>query len=67
MWMVWLLWLTIVLGGAYMGIGALVQMRHSGFDLALALMALMYLGTALYGLPRLVKLFGARPSHGGGH
>jgi hypothetical protein len=67
MWMVWLLWLTIVFGGAYMGLGALAQMRRAGFEPALALMAALYLATALYGLPRLLRLFGAQPGGGGEH
>jgi hypothetical protein len=65
MWMLWLLWGTLTLGGFFMGGGALVALRREGFDLALALNALLYTGCGLYSLPKLVKLFGApRP---GGH
>jgi hypothetical protein len=58
--MVWLLWSTIALGGLFMGGGALLALRERGFDLALALNAVLYLGCAVYALPRFVKLFAAR-------
>ena len=54
--MLYLLWVTIVGGGLFMGLGAAWTMLEKGFDLALALNAVLYLGCALYGLPRLVKL-----------
>ncbi|MEM7356277.1 MAG: hypothetical protein AAF657_36010 [Acidobacteriota bacterium] len=54
--MVYLLWITVVCGGLFMSGGALRTMLAQGFDLALALNAVLYLGCALYGLPRLVKL-----------
>ena len=60
MWMVWLLWTTIALGGLFMSGGALLALRERGFDLALALNALLYLGCALYALPRFLKLFAGR-------
>jgi hypothetical protein len=60
MWMVWLLWSTIVLGGLFMSGGALLALRAHGFDLALALNAAMYLGCGLYALPRFLKLFSGR-------
>ena len=56
MFMVYLLWIVIVFGGGFMGIGATWTMVERGFDLALALNAFLYLGCALYGLPRLIKL-----------
>lgn len=56
MFMVYLLWITVVCGGLFMSGGALRTMLAQGFDLALALNAVLYLGCALYGLPRLVKL-----------
>ena len=56
MFMVYLLWIIIVFGGLFMGIGAAWTMVERGFDAALLLNALLYLGCALYGLPRLVKL-----------
>lgn len=56
MWMLWLLWSTIALGGLLMGGGALYTIKQSGFDLALALNAVLYLGCALYALPRLLTL-----------
>ena len=56
MFMLYLLWVTIVFGGLFMGIGSVWTMVTRGFDLALLLNALLYSGCALYGLPRLVKL-----------
>lgn len=52
----WLLWIIVVPGGLYMGLNALMVMIGSGFDIALALNTIIYLGCALYGLPRLFKL-----------
>jgi hypothetical protein len=60
MWMVWLLWSTIALGGLFMGGGALLALRAHGFDLPLALNAALYLGCAVYALPRFVKLFAGK-------
>ncbi len=58
--MLWLLWGTLVLGGFFMGGGALLALRAHGFDLALALNAALYLGCAVYALPRLVRLLAPR-------
>ena len=60
MFMVYLLWVTIVFGGLFMSGGALRTMLAHGFDVALALNAVLYLGCALYGLPRLVKLISGK-------
>jgi hypothetical protein len=56
MWMVWLLWLIVVCGGLFMGLGAAGALLDGGFDLALALNAIAYLGCAVYGMPRLYRL-----------
>ncbi len=56
MFMLYLLWVTIVGGGLFMSIGAAWTILEQGFDVALALNVVLYLGCALYGLPRLVKL-----------
>ncbi len=56
MFMLYLLWVTVVGGGLFMGLGAAWTMFEHGFDVALTLNAVLYLGCALYGLPRLVKL-----------
>lgn len=56
MFMLYLLWITIVFGGLFMGLGAAWTILEQGFDVALALNVVLYLGCALYGLPRLVKL-----------
>ncbi len=56
MFMLYLLWVTIVFGGLFMAIGAAWTILEHGFDVALALNVVLYLGCALYGLPRLIKL-----------
>ena len=57
MFMLYLLWVTIVGGGLFMGLGAAWTIFERGFDVALAVNAVLYLGCAAYGLPRLFKLF----------
>lgn len=52
----WLLWITVVFGGFYMGLGALLAMVANGFDPALALNFVIFTGCALYGVPRFLKL-----------
>ena len=54
--MVYLLWIVVVGGGFFLGIGAIQAQVQRGFDLPLTLMAVLYNGCALYGLPKLVKL-----------
>lgn len=54
--MVWLLWILVVGGGFYMGGMSALALLRQGFDLAVAGNCVVYLGTALYGLPRLLKL-----------
>jgi len=56
MWMVWLLWGTTVIGGLYMGAGATRTLLESGFDAVLAVEAILYLGCAVYGTPKLLRL-----------
>lgn len=53
MFVVYLLWITFVAGGLFMGIAAIAFMQEHGFSIAVALNALLYLGIALYGLPKL--------------
>jgi len=56
MWMVWLLWLVVVIGGLFMGLGYARVLLDSGYDLALTLNAIVYLGCSAYGMPRLYAL-----------
>jgi predicted branched-subunit amino acid permease len=56
MFLFWLLWLTIVIGGFYLGIGYGVQMYQSGFDLSFLLNTIIYCGCAIFALPKLIKL-----------
>jgi len=53
MFVVYLLWITFVAGGLFVGIAAILFMHDNGFSIAVALNALCYLGIALYGLPKL--------------
>lgn len=56
MFLIWLLWLTIVIGGFYLGIGYALQMYQSGFEISLLLNALIYCGCAIFAFPKLLKL-----------
>jgi hypothetical protein len=58
--LLWLLWIIVVFGGLYMGLGALLTMIGNGFDFALALNFIIYSGCALYGAPKLLKLFAGK-------
>lgn len=56
MFVVYLLWVTFVLGGAFMGITAIQHLNQEGFQLNVLLSAVVYLGIALYGVPKLYRL-----------
>ena len=56
MFLFWLLWIIIVVGGFYMGIGYGIGAYHQGFDIAMVLNAVVYTGCALFALPKLLKL-----------
>jgi hypothetical protein len=56
MFLFWLLWIIIVVGGFYMGIGYVLSLFRGGFEVSLLLNAIVYLGCALFGLPKLLKL-----------
>lgn len=56
MFLFWLLWIVVVVGGFYMGIGYGWQMYRSGFEISLLLNTLIYLGCAFFGLPKFIKL-----------
>lgn len=55
MFVVYLLWITFVAGGFFMGVAAILAMQEHGFSVGVALNALCYLAVALYGLPKLFK------------
>ena len=55
MFVVYLLWVTFVVCGLFMGIAAILFMQEHGFSISVGLNALCYLGIALYGLPKLYK------------
>lgn len=56
MWMLWLLWLVVVFGGLFMGLGYGLALLDGGFDPVLILNALLYLGCSAYGMPKLCAL-----------
>ncbi len=56
MFMAYLLWGFVVASGLFMGGASAVMLAANGFDLLVAGNAVVYLGYALYGLPRLAKL-----------
>ena len=54
--LLYLMWIVFVFGGGFMGLSALQAMSQEGFSIALLLNAIVYLGFALYGVPKLFKL-----------
>jgi len=56
MFMAYLLWGFVVACGLFMGGASSIMLFSKGFDLLVAGNAVVYLGCALYGLPRLVRL-----------
>ena len=55
MFVVYLLWITFVLGGAFMGVSAILHLSQHGFHVGVLLNAIVFLGIALYGLPKLYR------------
>lgn len=56
MFMAYLLWGFVVAAGLFMGGASTLMLVRNGFDLLVAGNAAVYLGCAVYGLPRLAKL-----------
>ena len=56
MFLIWLLWLTIVVGGGYLGIGYAVEAYRSGYSISAVLNSVVFLGCSLYCLPKLVRM-----------
>lgn len=56
MFMAYLLWGFVVASGLFMGGASSVMLVRNGFDLLVAGNALVYLGCAVYGFPRLIRL-----------
>jgi len=56
MFMAYLLWGFVVACGLFMGGASSVMLVRNGFDLLVAANAVVYLGCAVYGFPRLVRL-----------
>jgi len=54
--MAYLLWGFVAGCGLFMGGASAIQLARSGFDLVVAANAVVYLGCAVYGFPRLVRL-----------
>ena len=56
MFLIWLLWLTLVIGGFYLGIGYGLQAFRNG-GIADWLNAIIYCGCAIFCTPKLFRLF----------
>lgn len=56
MFLVWLFWLFVLLGGGYMTLEALRALAARGFDLGVAANALVWLGCAIAAVPRVWRL-----------
>ena len=65
MFLLYLLWIVIVFGGGFVGWKAVEVILEEGASPLLVLNAALYLGCALYGLPRLLRLLagGGTRSH----
>jgi hypothetical protein len=57
MFLIWLLWLTIVFGGFYLGIGYGLHIYRTGFEISSLLNTLVYCSCAIFCTPKLLKLF----------
>lgn len=53
--MLYLLWIIVVFGGLFMGLGAVWAISEQGVQVDLVLLAVMYIGCAIYGMPKLYK------------
>lgn len=63
MFIVWLFWLFVLAGGFYMGIEAVRSLAAQGFDLGVALNAIVWLGCGVTAVPRVWKLMtGPKPT-----
>lgn len=56
MFLFWLLWIIVVIGGFYMGIGYVMSAYRNGFEISMVLNAVVYLACAVYGIPKFLKL-----------
>ena len=56
MFLIWLLWLTIVIGGGYLGVGYALAVYHDGVGFSTTACAILFLGSSIYCLPKLLKL-----------
>ena len=61
MFMAYLLWGFVVACGLFMGGASAIMLGRHGFDLLVAANALVYLGCAGYGFPRLLRLLRKQP------
>jgi hypothetical protein len=56
MFLFYLLWIVVVGFGFFLGGGAVWTMTQQGVSATLVVNAVLYLGSALYGVPRFIKL-----------
>ena len=61
MFMAYLLWGFVVAAGLFMGGASALLLASKGFDLLVAGNAVVYLGCAVYGFPRLARLLRKQP------
>ena len=57
MFLIWLLWITIVVGGGYLGGGYALEAYRGGLGVSSVLNAILFLGSAIYCLPKLLRMF----------
>jgi len=57
MFLIWLLWITIVVGGGYLGVGYALEAYRGGIGFSPVLNAVVFLGCAIYCLPKLLRMF----------
>lgn len=56
MFLFYVLWIVVVIGGFYMGIGYALGAYQHNYDISMILNAVVYLGCAFFGLPKFLKL-----------
>lgn len=60
MWTIWIFWLFVLVGGTVMGGAAAHRLATEGLDAVVATNALVYLGTAVFAVPRVWRLVRGR-------
>lgn len=63
MWTIWIFWLFVLVGGGGMGGAAAHRLATHGLDAVVAMNAVVYLGTAIFAVPRVWRLVRDRQPH----